>query len=271
MPMCSPSLMLISTWRASSQHCRAMSSFSPNGAWSRASPRSKSKHVRPAPSSAWISPTKMPCMRPAGVVGGVLVRRCQACCVARSATGFCGRTPHPRSPCARTARRAPVRSPATFASCQLHLLDHSSPVASATAQLLTTTLPAEHRYHRIGRVDTGEKSGKTVVDEEVRTAELVARIDDHARIRALQVGNCRSDADACVGLQAGRTDLRPEAGPYDVREEVTATRGDAALSLNCSSRSPQYTWRNSVPGQAPTDSGSTQPVSTVGAPMIAET
>ena len=30
-PMCSPSIRLISTWRASSQHCRAMSSFIANG------------------------------------------------------------------------------------------------------------------------------------------------------------------------------------------------------------------------------------------------
>ena len=57
-PMWSPSLSEISQWRASSQHWRAMSSFS----WKGASVSSKSKHVRPAPSSAWISPTKMPCI-----------------------------------------------------------------------------------------------------------------------------------------------------------------------------------------------------------------
>ena len=74
-PIQSLSLTLISTCRASSQHCRAMSSFSANGtsisplssvaAPVLATPAvSKSKQVRPAPSSAWISPTKMPCMRP---------------------------------------------------------------------------------------------------------------------------------------------------------------------------------------------------------------
>ena len=61
-PMWSDSLQEISTWRASSQHCRAMSSLRANGASSRPSPVSKSQQVRPAPSSAWISPTKMLCM-----------------------------------------------------------------------------------------------------------------------------------------------------------------------------------------------------------------
>src|SRR5262245_40078266 len=40
-----------------------MSSLRAYGASSVASPVSKSQHVRPAPSRAWISPTKMPCMR----------------------------------------------------------------------------------------------------------------------------------------------------------------------------------------------------------------
>ena len=57
-PMWSPSLIEISQWRDSSQHWRAMSSLS----WNGASLSSKSKQVRPAPSSAWISPTKMPCI-----------------------------------------------------------------------------------------------------------------------------------------------------------------------------------------------------------------
>ena len=57
-PMWSPSFTEISQWRDSSQHWRAMSSFS----WNGASSSSKSKQVRPAPSSAWISPTKMPCI-----------------------------------------------------------------------------------------------------------------------------------------------------------------------------------------------------------------
>ncbi len=60
-PIQSLSLMLISTWRASSHAWRAMSSFNANGA---SVPVSKSQHVRPAPSRAWISPTKMPCIRP---------------------------------------------------------------------------------------------------------------------------------------------------------------------------------------------------------------
>ena len=58
LPIQSASFTLISTWRASSQHCRAMSSLRANGASSTV----KSQQVRPAPSSAWISPTKMPCM-----------------------------------------------------------------------------------------------------------------------------------------------------------------------------------------------------------------
>ena len=73
--MCSTSFTEISTWRASSQHWRAMSSLRANGASSRPSPVSKSQQVRPAPSSAWISPTKMPCISAAGVLAGVLVGR----------------------------------------------------------------------------------------------------------------------------------------------------------------------------------------------------
>ena len=71
----------------------------------------------------------------------------------------------------------------------------------------------------------------------------------------------------CLLRSSGRParSAAPNAGPVDVREEVAATRGDAALvaELQRAGR-PRYTWRNSVPGQAPTDSGSTQPVSTVG-------
>src|SRR5436305_909539 len=60
--MCSVSFTEISTWRVSSQHWRAMSSLSWKGASSRPSPVSKSQQVRPAPSRAWISPTKMLCI-----------------------------------------------------------------------------------------------------------------------------------------------------------------------------------------------------------------
>ena len=62
-PIQSDSLALISTWRASSHAWRAMSSLSSNGIVPlEPSPASKSWAVRPAPSSAWISPTMMPCM-----------------------------------------------------------------------------------------------------------------------------------------------------------------------------------------------------------------
>ena len=78
MPIQSLSLTLISTWRASSHAWRAMSSLSANGTVlpvvgllsAPVGPvpgtllTAKSWHVRPAPSSAWISPTKMPCIRP---------------------------------------------------------------------------------------------------------------------------------------------------------------------------------------------------------------
>ena len=63
----------ISTWRLSSQHCRAMSSFSANGASSSPLPVVKSQHVRPAPSSAWISPMKMPCIIPRARSGPLAV------------------------------------------------------------------------------------------------------------------------------------------------------------------------------------------------------
>src|SRR6476469_1854169 len=84
--MWSPSLIEISQWRDSSQHWRAMSSLS----WNGASVSSKSKQVRPAPSRAWIAPTKMPCMSD----------RDRSAAAGRSAAIFAG-------PVLRVARRAP--------------------------------------------------------------------------------------------------------------------------------------------------------------------
>src|SRR5262245_60904247 len=56
-PTCASSFSKICTWRASSQHWRAMFILNSHGA------SGKSQSERPAPSSACSSPTKMPCMR----------------------------------------------------------------------------------------------------------------------------------------------------------------------------------------------------------------
>jgi len=60
-------------------------------------------------------------------------------------------------------------------------------------------------------------------------------------------------------------------GPYWYEKKWRRPVAKALWSVNCSTRSFHVTWRISVPGHAPTDSGSTHPVSTVGLPMIDET
>src|SRR4029079_15427978 len=219
-PMCWPSLMLISTSRASSQHCLAMSSLRPSGAWSRASPRSKSKHVRPAPPSAWISPTKIPCINPRALsvefsyVGARVLR---------SAVGdrFLGsNTASSIAMCAnRSSRASSVTGNIRFIRTTLH----------SYARLLTTTLAAENGHHRICRIETREKPGQPGVDEEVRTAEVVSRVDDHVRVRCLKFGKGRPDTDARLGLQTGRVDLAGERRAVRVREEVASARCERAL------------------------------------------
>src|SRR5215210_1362563 len=67
---------------------------------------------------------------------------------------------------------------------------------------LAAALPAEYRRHGTGRIDARDKSGEPLVDEEVRAAELVGRVQDDRRICPGQLGHRRPDADPCIGLQS---------------------------------------------------------------------
>ena len=137
------------------------------------SPVSKSKQVRPAPSSAWISPTKMPCIRPRALSVEFSYVGRERVALRGSATGCADRTPRLRSDVLEplvTGQFGDRQHPLHAVNLPIHELvaiyyvDDYSPQPCPPSIEITVS---------VGLTPV-RNPAEPVVDEEVRTAEVVA-------------------------------------------------------------------------------------------------
>ena len=216
-----------------------MSSLSSNGASSRPVPVSKSQHVRPAPSRAWISPTKMPCIRLRARVGRVGVVGAEAVAALRR-------------------RGSAALRGSKMTSSMLH------PLEPLVAGQLVDGKDALHRSPAFAR--RRRRRGRSLSFRRARIRRrrhpATARRTTARSTPRPAPGHRRRCAPARTGGRGRRPASSPRRGTTSSSRQRVTTSQVVRSSVGCSSSKPSKpSWSSTAPARAANRLASSSPVS----------